>query len=48
MSLLGKLLLIDKMDAELAPKISEALIKDNERARKARKKRKKRKKRDRR
>lgn len=45
MSIVGKSVIIDAMDAELAPKISEAIIKDNERARKARDKRKKRKKR---
>jgi len=42
MAIMGKPLLIDKLDAELAPKISEAIIKDNERARKARAKRAKR------
>ena len=41
MSIVGKSILIDHMDAELAPKISEAIIKDNERARKAREKREK-------
>ncbi len=45
MSIVGKSVMIDAMNPELAPKISEAIIKDNERARKARDKRKKRKKR---
>lgn len=43
MSIAGKPILIDKLDATLAAKISEAIIKDNERVKRARKAKRKKK-----
>jgi hypothetical protein len=43
MSITAKPILIDKLNSELAPKIVEAIIKDNARAKKAREAKKKKK-----
>ena len=42
-NLVGKPVLMDKLDAELVPKVVEAIIADNERAKKARESRRSRK-----
>jgi hypothetical protein len=43
--LIGRPVLIDKMDSELVPKVVQAIIDDNERAKKARERRRERKRR---
>ncbi len=43
-SIVGKPVLIDKLDAELVPKVVEAIVADNERAKKAKEARRARKK----
>ncbi|MEQ9318077.1 MAG: hypothetical protein RIF41_02920 [Polyangiaceae bacterium] len=40
--LIGRPILVDKMDAELVPKVVQAIIDDNERARRARERRRRR------
>lgn len=39
--LIGRPILVDKMDAELVPKVVKAIIDDNERAKEARRRRRK-------